>query len=125
MAVLVLGGSLVSGGCFSEMTAHMRFVNSTDSNLCVNLRIGAPEQYCNEIKAHTTARWNPECSRTQPISVVLTVGPGDVGRLIYNKTLPCIEWEDADATFIIKQVGDEFVVTDSVPSEPDTTPNPN
>ena len=105
------------------MTAHMRFVNSSDSNLCVGLSPGQPEKYCTEIKAHTTARWNPQCSRTQPISVVLTVGPGDVGRLIYNKTLPCIEWEDADATFIIKQVGVEFMVTDSLPSEADATPD--
>ena len=95
----------------------MRFVNSTDSDLCVNLDEPSAK-YCSVIKAHTTGGWNPECARRQPITVVLSVGHS--GPVIYTRTAPCIEWEDADATFIIKQVGGEFVVTDSLPSERDT-----
>ncbi len=116
-ALLILGLLGAKGDCFAELIAEMRFVNSTDSDLCVNLDEPSAE-YCRVIKAHTTAGWNPECARTQPITVVLTVG--HTGPVIYTRTAPCIEWEDADATFIIKQVGDEFVVTDSLPSELDT-----
>ena len=52
------------------------------------------------------------------IPVILTVKQG--GRQIYNRTAECRVWQDSDRTFVIEQRGDEFVVTDSLPSELDT-----
>lgn len=114
-ALLALSLVGAKGGCFEELIAEMRFVNSTGSDLCVSLNVSDPD--CRtDIKAHTTARWHPECAKQQSITVVISVR--ETGTVIYRRTEPCIDWEDADATFIIKRLDGEYVVTDSMPAEP-------
>ncbi len=123
---LLLGSIIVLSACWlNENEVKMTFVNSSDSLLCFNLSSSsaATGDFCGEVKARGKSVWRPGCSPSgdQLITVVLTVGPG--GREIYNRTATCNEWEDALATFIIKQSGDELVVSDSLPSELDTPIN--
>ena len=120
---LLLGSIIVFAACWlSENDVKLTFINSSDSLLCFNLSSSAAAtgDFCGEVKPRGTTAWIPGCSPSgdQPITVVLTVGPG--GREVYNRTATCNEWEDALATFIIKQSGDELVVSDSLPSELDT-----
>ncbi len=120
---LLLGWVIVSAACLNERDIKMTFVNSSDSLLCFDVSsadaaAGGP---CAEVKPRGTSVWRPGCSQSgeEPLTVVLSVPPG--GREIYNRTATCNEWENALATFIIKQGGDELVVTDSLP---DGSPSP-
>ena len=118
LVALLLGSVIVFAACWlSDNDVKLTFVNSSDSLLCFDLSsAGAAEvDFCDEVKPRGTSAWIPGCSRSgdQPITVVLTVGQG--GREIYNRTATCNEWKDALATFIIKQSGDELVVSDSLP----------
>jgi hypothetical protein len=115
---LLLGSIIVFAACwYNDNDVKLTFVNSSDSLLCFNLSSSAAAtgDFCDEVKPRGTTAWIPGCSPSgdQPITVVLTVGPR--GREIYNRTATCNEWEDALATFIIKQSGDEFFVADSLP----------
>lgn len=120
---LLLGSIIVLAACLNEKDVKLTFVNSSDSLLCFNLSSSAAAtgDFCGEVKARDTSVWRPGCSPSgdQLRTVVLTVGPG--GREIYNRTATCNEWENALATFTIKQSGDELVVTDSLP---DGSPSP-
>ncbi len=120
---LLLGSIIVLAACwYNDNDVKLTFVNSSDSLLCFRLSSAgaARVDFCDEVKPRGRSAWIPGCSPSgdQPITVVLTVGPG--GREIYNRTATCNEWEDALATFIIKQRGDELVVSDSLPSELNT-----
>ena len=120
----LLGSTIVFSACWvNENEVKLTFVNESDVGLCFNLSSSsaATGDFCGEVKPRGTTAWIPGCSPSgdQLITVVLTVGQG--GREIYNRTATCNEWEDALATFIIKQRGDELVVTDSLP---DATPSP-
>ena len=101
----------------------MTYDNESEALLCFNLtsEYGANGTFCDEIKPRATSVWRPGCSTSgeRPVTVVLNAGQG--GREIYNRTATCNEWEDALATFIIKQSGDELVVSDSLP---DGSPSP-
>jgi hypothetical protein len=124
LVALLLGCVIVFSACWlNENEVKLTFVNSSDSLLCFNLNswIAASGDFCNEVKARDTSVWRPGCSPSgdQPITVVLSVGPG--GREIYNRTATCNEWEESGAKFTIEQRGDELVVTDSLP---DGSPTP-
>lgn len=121
LVALLLSCSLVFSACggslFSENTVKMTFANESDSLLCFNLSSAgaARADYCDEIKPNGTSVWRPGCDKAgkQPITVVLTLGPG--GSEIYNRTAECNTWEESGAEFTIEARGDEFVVTDSLP----------
>ena len=115
---LLLGSIIVFAACWlNDNDVKLTFVNSSDSLLCFDLSSAGAARvaFCDEVKPRGTTAWIPGCSPSgdQLITVVLTVGQG--GREIYNRTATCNEWEDSLATFIIKQSGDELVVTDSLP----------
>jgi hypothetical protein len=115
---LLLSSIIVLAAClYNDNDVKLTFVNSSDSLLCFNLSSSAAAtgDFCGEVKPRGTTAWIPGCSPSgdQLITVVLTVGPG--GREVYNRTATCNEWEDALATFVIKQSGDEFFVADSLP----------
>ncbi len=116
LVALLLGCVIILAACLTENEVKMTFVNESDALLCFNLSSSsaATGDFCGEVKARDTSVWRPGCSPSgeQPLTVVLSVGPG--GREIYNRTATCNEWEDAGATFIIKERGDEFIVTDSL-----------
>ena len=123
LVALLLGSVIVFTACWlSDNDVKLTFVNSSDSLLCFRLSSAgaARVDFCDEVKPRGTTAWIPGCSPSgdQLITVVLTVGQG--GREVYNRTATCNQWEDALATFIIKQSGDELVVTDSLPSQLDT-----
>ena len=123
LVALLLGSIIVFAACVREDTVKMTFVNESDALLCFNLSSAAAARSdtCGEVKPSGTTVWRPECGQAgeQPLTVVLSVGPGE--REIYNRTATCNEWEDALATFIIRQSGDELVVSDSLP---DGSPTP-
>jgi hypothetical protein len=125
LVALLLGSVIVFSACWliDGQTVKMTFVNETDSLLCFNLSSAAAArgEFCDEIKSHGTSVWRPECGQAgkQPLTVVLSLGPG--GREIYNRTATCNEWEASGARFTIERRGDELVVTDSLP---DSTPGP-
>ena len=122
--VAPLLGFLFIGPCCAIECFHFRveFINTTDSLLCFE---GAPGQFgqfsdqcLNEIKPQRTTVWRPECETGEEHRTVrLTVGAR--GREIYDKAATCGKWEASGGTFIIKQVGDEFMVIDSLPGTPD------
>ncbi len=114
----LLGCVIVFSACWlNENEVKMTFVNESDVGLCFNLSSSsaATGDFCGEVKARGKSVWRPGCSPSgdQPITVVLSVGPG--GREIYNRTATCNEWEESGAKFTIEQRGDELVVTDSLP----------
>jgi hypothetical protein len=98
-----------------EHPLKLTFINTSDSLLCFN----APGLgFCDEVKPRGISFWSPGCGSGKgavrnPITVVLSAH--EEGIKIYQRTATCKEWEDAGATFIIKQRGDEFIVTDSLP----------
>ena len=124
LVALLLGCVIVFAACWlSENRVKLSFVNDSDELLCFNLSSAdaAGGDYCDEVRPRRTSVWRPECSPSgnQPLTVVLSLGPG--GREVYNRTATCNEWEASGAKFTIEQRGDEFVVTDSLP---DSTPSP-
>ncbi len=122
----LLGFAIVLTACGlttypDEHPLKLTFINTSDSLLCFG-RSGV--DFCDKVTARGISFWHPGCGSGKGavrnrITVVLTVKEG--GRRIYQRTATCNEWEDAGATFIIKQRGDEFIVTDSLP---DGSPNP-
>src|SRR3972149_2129167 len=127
LVALLLGGLIVGVGCLDEALGErhikLTFINSSDSLLCFNLSSAeaARGDSCGEVKSRRTSVWRPRCSPSgsEPLTVVLSLGPG--GREVYNRTATCDEWEASGAKFTIEQRGDELVVTDSLP---DSTPSP-
>ena len=113
---------LLAGSCgpFERHHFEVTFINTTDALVCFE---GAPGQFgefggkcLDQIDAGATTSWDLDCeSETDNRAVRLTIGPG--GTEIYSRTAACGDWRDSDATFIIKQVGDELVVTDSLPED--------
>ena len=123
LVALLLGCVIVFSACWvNENEVKLTFVNESDVGLCFNLSSSsvATGDFCGEVKARGKSVWRPGCSPSgdQPITVVLSVGPG--GREIYNRTATCNEWEESGAKFTIEQRGDELVVTDSLQ---DATPS--
>lgn len=125
LVAFLLGILVVGIGCLDEALGErhikLTFINSTDSLLCFNTS-GAV--FCDEVKPRDTSFWSPGCgigkgAGQNPIAVVLTAKEGE--RRIYERTATCNQWEDSGGTFIIKQVGDEIIVTDSLP---DSTSSP-
>jgi hypothetical protein len=118
--LLGLAAILFAACLNSPVDVEMTFVNRSDSSLCLYHSSNAPGiDACSEVKANARTVWTTGCgyaeeARSYPITVVLTLG--EVGREIYSRTATCKEWQDADATFIIKQIGNEFIITDSLPS---------
>src|SRR3990172_11023868 len=93
---LVFGCVIVFAACWlSENRVKMTFVNDSDALLCFNLSSPAAARgdTCGEVKPRGTSVWRPECGQAgqQPLTVVLSLGPG--GREIYNRTATCNEWE--------------------------------
>ena len=93
----------------------LTFINTSDSLLCFN---SPGLGFCDEVGPRGVSIWRPGCGSGKgavrnPITVVLSAH--EEGIKIYQRTATCTEWEDAGATFIIKQRGDEFIVTDSLP----------
>lgn len=127
LVALFLGSLIVivGVGCFDEALGNRRikltFINTSDSLLCFN---SPGLGFCDEVKPRGISFWRPGCGSGKgagqiPLTVVLSAH--EEGIKIYQRTATCNEWEDAGATFIIKQRGDEFIVTDSLP---DGTPSP-
>ena len=116
---------LIACGLTSPDERHIKltFVNSTDSLLCFN---SYEVDFCATITPRDTSIWRPGCGLAgeQRLTFFLSTREGrrefyrstrEGRREIYRRTATCNEWEDAGATFIIKQRGDELVVTDSLP----------
>ncbi|MCH7999955.1 MAG: hypothetical protein IIA91_10805 [Chloroflexi bacterium] len=122
LIALLLGCVVIFAACLTENDVKMTFVNESDALLCFNLssEYGASGTFCDKIKPRATSVWRPGCSTSgeRPVTVVLNAGQG--GREVYNRTATCNEWKESGAKFTIEQRGDEFVVTDSLPSELDT-----
>ncbi len=125
IVALLLGSVIVGVGCLGQALGEhpikLTFINSSDTPLCFGRPGG---RLCAEVKPRGISVWRPGCGIGEgavqnPITVVLIVKEG--GRRIYQRTATCEEWEDSGATFIIKQRGDEFIVTDSLP---DATSSP-
>jgi hypothetical protein len=112
----------------------MTFVNTSDAVLCFHPSSAAapgvstarPEDLtalgktCDGIKPGEISKRDTGCgyggsARNHSVTVRLTVR--STGHAIYEKTAACFEWQDAHATFIIKQRGDQFLVIDSLPAE--------
>lgn len=129
LVVLVL---IFAIACSNPERAQMTFVNTTVVDVCfhpssvtgLSGRIAESEdltalgRLCDEIKPQAVSRRDTGCgygenSRNRRVTVSLTEGLK--GQTIYEKTASCFEWQDANATFIIKQIDGEFVVTDSLP----------
>src|SRR3990172_6667499 len=115
LVALLLGGLIVGVGCLDEALGErhikLTFINSSDSLLCFNT---SGVVFCDEVKPRGISFWRPGCgigkgAGQNPIAVVLTEKEG--GRRIYERSATCNEWEDSGGTFIIKQRGDEFIVT--------------
>ncbi len=115
--VFITLGIVIFTACVREDTVKMTFVNESDALLCFNRSSSsaATGDFCNEVKARGKSVWRPGCSPSgeQPLTVVLSVGPG--GREIYNRTATCNEWEESGAKFTIEQRGGQLAVTDSLP----------
>ncbi|MEX0800348.1 MAG: hypothetical protein WD379_03945 [Dehalococcoidia bacterium] len=117
----LLGCAVVFSACqfgvFSENRVKMTFVNESDELLCFNLSSAAAARggYCDEVKPNGTSVWRPGCDGAgrQPITVVLTLGPG--GPELYNRTATCNDWKESGAEFTIEPRGQELVVTDTLP----------
>ena len=93
----------------------LTFINTSDSLLCFNSHGFG---FCDEVKPRDTSIWRPGCGSGKgagrnPITVVLSAH--EEGIKIYQRTATCNEWEDSGGTFLIKQRGDDFIVTDSLP----------
>ncbi len=135
----LLGCAIVLTACGlttfpDEHPLKLTFINTSDSLLCFNTS-GTGVGYCDKVNPRGISFWRPGCGSGKgavrnPITVVLTVKQGDQRvvltekegeRRIYQRTATCKEWEDSGGTFIIKQRGDELVVTDSLP---DATSSP-
>ena len=117
---------VASTACFlKNVDVQFTFDNRTGSLLCSYRSPGlASSGRClNDIDTLAETAWIVGCGdgpgvEKNPITVVLTVKQG--GRQIYNRTAECRVWQDSDRIFVIEQRGDEFVVTDSLPSKLDT-----
>jgi hypothetical protein len=110
---------------YPEVT--LTFINTTDALLC-NHNVSWPAGEADPIDARSwgcsaevqpngKTTWRPECGDNAPASafdltVVLTLASD--GREIYNRTETCEAWNDAHATLVIEQRGEELVVTDSL-----------
>src|SRR3990172_13168357 len=97
---LVFGCVIVFVACWlSENRVKMTFVNDSDALLCFNLSSAeaARGDSCGEVKSRGTSVWRPGCSPSgsEPLTVVLSLGPG--GREVYNRTATCDEWEASGA----------------------------
>lgn len=133
LLALLFGLSVALAGCdtFKHSEVKTTFLNSTDTLLCDSYYaqpLGVPKEGpCEgrsgeaiEPQKRTTRR--PGCGyggddEDFELTVVIVVASD--GRVIYERTANCKDWKDADATFIIKQRGREFSVTDSLPGGPD------
>ena len=125
VGVVLLASAVVLAGCdsFRHSEVKATFLNATDTLLCDSYgRPVGPQGPCagragEAIKPHERRTRLPGCGygaddEDFDLTVVLVVASD--GRVIYNRTANCKEWDDAHATFIIKQRGDDFVVTDSL-----------
>jgi hypothetical protein len=120
--------------CQNPQRAEMTFVNTSDVVLCfhpsseADLGVGTarPEDLTalgktsDEIKPGEISKRDTGCgyggsARNHSVTVRLTAGSTE--HAIYEKTAACFEWQDAHATFIIKQRGDQLSVNDSLPAE--------
>ncbi len=122
LVALLLGSLIVAVGCLDEALGERRikltFVNSTDSLLCFN---SYGVDFCNEVTPRDTSIWRPGCGLAGEQRLTFFLSTREGRREIYRRTATCNEWEDSGGTFIIKQPGDEFIVTDSLQ---DATPSP-
>jgi hypothetical protein len=120
LSLMVVAGLSCSLGPPRERVT-LTFVNSTELELCNygSLASVARSEICAEIKPRDRTVWRPSCGPRDtdrfPMTVVISIASrGDV---IYERTATCGEWRAARATFIIKQVDGQFVVTDSLPGD--------
>ena len=118
-AVVLFGLATFFAGCDTvrHSEVKMTVLNTTDFLICYHLSEG--ETGCSaEIKPNDKTTWRPGCgygAKDEAFdSTVILIVASD-GHEIYNRTANCKEWNDAHGTLIIKQSGDEFVVTDSLP----------
>ena len=124
LTVLLFGSVIAFAGCdtFNHSEVKVTFLNSTDSLLCDDYYYALPsegtpnvEAGCsNEVKPLGRITRLPGCDHGA-VDLIVTITVASDGREIHNRRATCKEWNDARATFIIKQRGDEFAVTDSLP----------
>jgi hypothetical protein len=116
----------VSTACWlKHESVQFTFDNRTDSLLCYHLSeesasFGGCDQ---KIQPMATTASEPGCgygAGAEKLSLTVILRVGDQGRRIYDRTEECRVWQASGRTFVIEQRGDEFVVTDSLPSELDT-----
>ena len=105
----------LGGGCFLEFGPRhtsFEFYNTTSTEFCYVSGEGNVPFHCNPLKPNARTRWTPGCRKGADNNVVVFFP--DTRRVIYSRTAPCLEWEKLDGIFIIKQVGNDFQVTDTL-----------
>jgi hypothetical protein len=113
LVALLVGSTMAWTGCDPAPTVE--YDNQTRHRLCVYPDEVPPDDFCDEIEPNERRSTSMAvCKGDDPLWITLTVGQG--GDLIYRRFATCGEWEGA--TVIIQQDGDEFVVTDSLPTDP-------
>lgn len=112
---------VVLTGCFGPPRERLdlTFINSSESDLCYHRSMADANgsDACPEVPASGKTVWRPSCGRndTDPLPFTVVLTDKVDGHIVYNRTATCGEWRGARATFIIKQVDDELLVTDSLP----------
>jgi hypothetical protein len=93
------------------------FKNETQMPLCYYSSPGDVERAdcLARIGALADKSWGYHCgdgseARDNAIQLIITTGPA--GPVIYDRTEKCRTWQDSNRTFVIRQDGDEFAVTD-------------
>jgi hypothetical protein len=101
-------------GCGSA-SVLFTFDNQTGARLCeyANREGVAAARCLAEIRPRAETKWGRDCDNlsNRPIRIIITVKDG--GRVIYDRTASCGEWNDTERRFVIEQDGNEFMVTDS------------
>jgi hypothetical protein len=113
--LFVLLSSIDWGGSGNIENPTVTFHNETDSPLCY--AVSRPD--CSDsIKPMGTSHWAVDsCFGAGVVDIYTETEPGMKGRKIYSRGAPCNEWAD-DAFIVINKRTGEFVVADSLPSDP-------
>ena len=107
--------AVVLAACGPEFVGFT-FDNRSTATLCDYMY---PEEIVSalcltEIAPHSKKKSGRDCDAdaSRPIRVIIVTKRER--RIIYDRTASCGEWDKSKRRFVIEQVGDDFVVTDSL-----------